>query len=210
MKRNTTNASTSKELFENIKKYLVSGKEKGYYIVDRNKCSNFGLIFKDGICSYSAIDLFCERIYKKSIVKKLKKNVDTLSDDDQAIVDEYLKATEYLSNLPKDIAQIDADKTNYYSMVANDLPVVIRGIETTKKEIEMPFYVNSISGEEFPLVCLGDATDEEIERWAQKLTAFVEINKELLTPAAFSPYVQPDGLKVMKVNSPLWIDIVVR
>lgn len=210
MKKNVSSATNSTELYKIIKKILMDSAKRGEYIIDRNKCMNFGLIFKDGVYSYSAIDLFCERIFKKNVAKKLKKEVNTLTDDDQAIIDEFLVANNYIKNLPKDISDVDTEKTKYYTMVAHDLKRVVQGIDTIKKEVEIPFYVNELTKDEFPLICLGEATEKEIETWAQRLVAFIEINKEMLTPAAFSPYSQPEGLKVMRVRAPLWTDIIVR
>ena len=210
MKKNISSAKNSKELYEIVKRHLNTAKKRGDYIVDRNKCRNFGLIFKDGVCSYSAIDLFCERIFKKSGVKVLTKSVDTLSAENQAIVDEYLKANQYLANLPKDVSEIDADETKRCAETVENLSTKIGEMETIKKDIDIPFYVNPLTKDEFPLICLKDASDEELNLWAQKLVAFIEINKEMLTPAAFSPHSQPDGLQVMKVHTPFWTDIVVR
>lgn len=210
MKKNISSATNSAELYKIIRKILMDAAKKGEYIVDRNKCMNFGLIFKDGVYSYSAIDLFCERIFKKSVAKKIKKEVDVLTDEDRDIIDEFLIANNYIENLPKNVSDVDTDKVKYYTMVAHDLKRVVQGISTVKKDLEIPFYINDLTKDEFPLVCLGEATEEELDRWTQKLVTFIEVNKDMLTPASFSPYSQPDGLSVMKVRSPLWTDIIVR
>lgn len=210
MRKNFVTAKDSSELYKSIRKELSKAKRNGYYIVDRNKTQNFGTIFREGVSSYSSIDLFCERFYKKSVVEVLNKPINTISEDDQAIIDEYIKATDYLENLPKDFNEIDTDKVNYYSMVANDLPTVIRGIEPIEKNVDIPFYVNWLTKEEFPLVSLGTATEENLDKWARKLTVFAEVNKDMITPAAFSPYSQPNGLMVMIIRTPQWIDLVIR
>lgn len=210
MRKNFVTAKDSSELYKSIRKELSKAKRNGYYIVDRNKTQNFGTIFREGVSSYSSIDLFCERFYKKSVVEVLNKPINTISEDDQAIIDEYIKATDYLENLPKDFNEVDTDKVNYYSMVANDLPTVIRGIEPIEKNVDIPFYVNWLTKEEFPLVSLGTATEENLDKWARKLTVFAEVNKDMITPAAFSPYSQPNGLMVMIIRTPQWVDLVIR
>ncbi len=210
MRKNFVTAKDSSELYKSIRKELSKAKRNGYYIVDRNKTQNFGTIFREGVSSYSSIDLFCERFYKKSVVEVLNKPINTISEDDQAIIDEYIKATDYLENLPKDFNEIDTDKVNYYSMVANDLPTVIRGIEPIEKNVDIPFYVNWLTKEEFPLVSLETATEENLDKWARKLTVFAEVNKDMITPAAFSPYSQPNGLMVMIIRTPQWVDLVIR
>lgn len=210
MRKNFVTAKDSSELYKSIRKELSKAKRNGYYIVDRNKTQNFGTIFREGVSSYSSIDLFCERFYKKSVVEVLNKPINTISEDDQAIIDEYIKATDYLENLPKDFNEVDTDKVNYYSMVANDLPTVIKGIEPIEKNVDIPFYVNWLTKEEFPLVSLGTATEENLDKWARKLTVFAEVNKDMITPAAFSPYSQPNGLMVMIIRTPQWVDLVIR
>lgn len=210
MRKNFVTAKDSSELYKSIRKELSKAKRNGYYIVDRNKTQNFGTIFREGVSSYSSIDLFCERFYKKSVVEVLNKPINTISEDDQAIIDEYIKATDCLENLPKDFNEIDTDKVNYYSMVANDLPTVIRGIEPIEKNVDIPFYVNWLTKEEFPLVSLETATEENLDKWARKLTVFAEVNKDMITPAAFSPYSQPNGLMVMVIRTPQWVDLVIR
>lgn len=203
-------AKTSDELLSALKKILAGGRDRGDYIVDRNKCTNFGLIFKDGTNSISAIDMFCERLFSKKVITILKKDVDVLSDDDQAIVDEYLMASEYVKSAVVSPENADTKKLDYCKMVVEDLPRVIRGIEPIKKSMELPFYVNPITKGEFPVYCLSDATDENIEMWATKLSVFTEAFKGMITPAAFNPYLQPNGLEIMKIRNPKWIDIVIR
>ena len=59
MRKNFVTAKDSSELYKSIRKELSKAKRNGYYIVDRNKTQNFGTIFREGVSSYSSIDLFC-------------------------------------------------------------------------------------------------------------------------------------------------------
>lgn len=207
---NVKHAKTGEELRLAFKELLVQGRQRGDYIVDRNKCKNFGLIFKDGTNSYSAIDTFCERLFSKKVITQLKKDIDVLSDDDQMIVDEYTSATDYISAVSTSSEGGDPEKIRYCKMVIEDLPRVIQGIEPVKKTVTLPFYVNPITKDEFPVYCLADATDENIEMWATKLSIYAETLKIMITPAAFNMYLQPEGLKVMGIENPRWLDIIVR
>lgn len=209
-KNETQYAKNSEELIAVFKKILSESRSRGDYIVDRNRCKNFGLIFKDGTDSISAIDMFCERLFDKHAVTNLKKDIEVLSDDDQAIVDEFIKASEYIKSAVAAPETADPKTLNYCQMVVKDLPKVIQGIEPIIKNVELPFYINPINKEEFPVYCLSDATDKNIEMWATKLAMFTESFKDMITPAAFNFYLQPNGLEIMKIKFPKWTDVVVR
>ena len=208
--RNLSYAKNPEELQEAIYRILKQYQKQDGYVVDRNKCINFGSIFQDGIASYSNIDLFCERIFHPSAITKLKKELYYIKDEDQAVIDQYNQAKAYVERAVVDPANATAEEIEKCKNVMSELELTISNIKPETREVELPFYINVMTKEEFPVAPLSQVTDDNLKSWANELREFVEFAKRSITPAAFSPVHQPDGLSVMKVKALMWTDIVVR
>lgn len=209
-KQNLAFAKSSDELIQQILKILKIYRDKQAYIVDRNKCTNFMSIFRDGISSYSNIDLFCERLFTSHIVTMLEKEIYDIDDMDKSILEYYNEAVTYIKEQATNPELIDKKQFEHYQMVIHDLDYLVKNIQPITKKLKMPFYINPTTKEEFPLIHLKDASDEVLQAWAQQLAMFCEVAKTSLTPAAFSEHMQPDGLCVMQIQAVLWTDIVIR
>ena len=209
-KKNIRYAKTMEDLIKALKEILAEARDRGEYIVDRDKCTNFGTIFKDGMDSVSAIDMFCERLFSSRAITMLEKEVPVLSDSDQAIVDRFFEASEYVKTATVSPEDTTAEELENCKNIIETYPELIQKMEPTQKTMELPFYVNPITKEEYPVYCLSNATDENIETWATKLAYFTETFKAIVTPAAFNPNLQPEGLKVLRVGATRWADIVIR
>ena len=203
-------ATNTNALTTTILNILEKAREEDGYIVDRNRCINFGSIFRDGAISYSNLDLFCERIYSSKSVTVLKKDINVLDPLDKDIIDCFNEAYEYIETATASPSDTDKEKLDRAMMISKDLEPIVKKIEPVSQPTDIPFFVNKLTKEEFPLVRLKDASDENLKAWAETLTRFVEVFKASITPAAFSPAHQPDGLCVMKIKAIQWSDIVIR
>lgn len=207
---NTSYARTTVELQDNIYSILRRYRKQDFYIVDRNRCINFGSIFRDGTLGYSNIDLFCERIFAPHTIKVMSEDVNYLSQEDTDIIEYLGEAHNYMSEIAEKPESADPDKVSRYKMVIDDLTPIANNITPLTKKVDVPFYVNTLTKERFPVVSLKDAKDEDLKEWADVLARYVEVAKLTITPAAFDSNQQPDGLSVMVVDSGNWCDIVIR
>lgn len=208
--KNLSYAKDSGELHEAIHRILKQYQKQGGYVVDRNKCINFGSIFQDGIASYSNIDLFCERIFHANAITTLKKEMYYIKDEDQATIDKYNQAQTYVKQAATNPENATAEEIEKCKGIIEELEPIIQNIKPETKEVEWPFYVNVLTGEEFPLAPLDKVSEDNLKSYAGELARFVEVAKASITPAAFDPVQQPNGLSVMKVKALMWTDIVVR
>lgn len=203
-------ATNSEQLKNAISDFLKGARKRGEYIVDRQRCVNFGSIFKDGYSSYSNIDLFCERLFKERAITMVKKELDVFSEEDQPTVNKYMEMLQFIQDVANNKCEASEEEVEKCKVEVEELKEKVESFVPVQKEMELPFYINPMTNEEFPVYCLRNATDEDIERWATELAAFVEAFKSVVTPLAFNPYFQPNGLEVRVIGAPKWADIMVR
>ena len=208
--KNTTNVSSTKGLKDAILSYLKDFKGQEAYIVDRSLYARFGDIFKDGMNACSEYDLFVERVYKKKFIKMIEKDISHYEKLDMDILEVYTENINFIQNVAEMVVEAEPEEVEKAKMVTADIEKIIPGMQPVTDTIELPFFVNNITGEEIPLITMSGVTDEALDEWAEKLAMFVECHKSIVTPVLMSTATNKNGLSVFIVNNIYWYDIIVR
>ena len=207
---NVIKVSSTKDLKETLENLLKQFKEQEAYIADRSLYARFGSIFQDGISAYSEYDLFVERVYKKNSAQILEKEISHYEKTDMDLLDVYTQNMNFIRNVADMVIEAEAEEVDKAKMIASDIEKLIPAMQPVTDKVGLPFFVNNITEEEVPLITLSGVTDEALEEWAEKLTAFTECFKSIVTPILMSTATNKDGLTVSVVNSVYWYDIIVR
>lgn len=208
--KNTINVSSTKGLKDAILSYLKDFKGQEAYIADRSLYARFGDIFKDGMNACSEYDLFVERVYKKKFIKMIEKDISHYEKLDMDILEVYTENINFIQNVAEMVIEAEPEEVEKAKMVTADIEKIIPGMQPVTDTIELPFFVNNITGEEIPLITMSGVTDEALDEWAEKLAMFVECHKSIVTPVLMSTATNKNGLSVYIVNNIYWYDIIVQ